>query len=433
VFPIDAVGHVNPLLAITSALAARPDVAEVRGFGAPDLAAAFTSAGAGHVGIPNGPEPCLPPPAPSDLAVRSFLRPLPTIAEVLDACADFAPDVILYDVFSVRGFLAARALGIPAASLAVLPGYGALGDDFVLRHGRAHPALSQANSRYREVSTVDVLGEVGLPVLFPARELSIVTAVPAMARPVDPERMPRLHALLAGHLPACRFVGPCLGGAGYLPRPPGEPGSRRDPRFPYAVLDRARRDGATVVLFSLGTSLTDFRFDSPVGGAPTGREFLLALLDRLIEAFGGDPEILVVAAIGSRLAEADEPDWPTNFVVRDVVPQAELLGRYAAAFITHHGLSSTMEAIRAGVPMVSVPGVGDQLTNADLALEHGVAAALWDLNDPFRTCDASGLAKAVHTVLEQPAYRLACAELRAAGHGSGGAVTAAELVVGLAG
>jgi UDP:flavonoid glycosyltransferase YjiC (YdhE family) len=424
VFPIDAVGHVNPLLAITSALAGHPDVAEARGFGAPDLSAAFTAAGARYVGIPDGPEPRLPPPAPSDLAVRSFLRPLPTIAQALDACADFAPDVILYDVFSVRGFVAARALGIPAASLAVLPGYGALGDDFVLRHGSPHPALARANSRYRELSTVDVLGSVGLPVLFPARELSIVTAVPPMARPVDADRMPRLHALLAGHLPACRFVGPCLGGSGYLPH--------RDSGFPYPALDRARRDGAAVVLFSLGTSLTDFRFDTPVGGAPTGREFLLALLHRLIEAFGGDPEILVVAATGTRLATADEPDWPANFVVRAVVPQAEVLDRYAGAFITHHGLSSTMEAVRAGVPMVSVPGVGDQLTNAELALEHGVAAALWDLDDPFHTCDAAGLAKAVRTVLDQPAYRLACADLRAAVDLSGGADAAAGLVVGLA-
>ncbi|MEV8093593.1 glycosyltransferase [Kitasatospora sp. NPDC085879] len=434
VFPIDAIGHVNPLLAVVTALAAHDGVTEVRSFGSPVLAPSFTEAGARHVPIELGADPRPAPPSLSDLAYKSFVRPTSVIAEHLDRAKEFAPDAVLYDVFSVHGALAARALGVPSASLVTFPGYGALGEDFVAHHGAPHPELDAANEHYRRLTGADLLGEGHLPVLFPSDDLSIVTAVESLAREPD-STTPNLLALLARSTGVYEYVGPSVGRARFRPPPAAVPRQRRTPRFdpdfPYERLTRARKDGRSIVLFSLGTVLTDFRFHSPVGGAATGRDFLLRMLGHLVTAFADRPDVLVVAATGSVLTEADEPDWPDNFVVRAFLPQLELLESHADVFITHHGMNSTTESILAGVPMVSLPGAGDQITNAEIATANGAAVAYWDLRDPFATVTAETLGRAVDEALHDPAHRAVCGRLAETMAAAGGPARAAGLVVAL--
>lgn len=422
-FPIAAIGHVNPLLAIVGALAARPDVVEVRCFGPGEVAGAFRAAGASHVVVDAAPVD-VPEGGPSALAAKSFLWPLGVVDACLEQVRAFAPDVVLYDVFCVFGAVGAGLLGVPSAAVVTMPGYGSLGEQFVVAHGSPHPLLAAANDRYRESAGVDLLADGQLPALFPSGDLSIVTVAEALATPIDPARSPRLAALLSRFEKTCEYVGSCVGPVRLAPR--------AMPPFPFDVLDAARRDGRRVVLFSLGTVLTDFRFDSPVGGAPTGRDFLVTLLRHVVGAFADDPEFVVVVSPGSRLPADEQPAWPGNFVVRTFLPQVELLARYADVFLTHHGMNSTTESILAGVPMVSLPGAGDQIPNAATAARHGVAMALWDLADPYRTCDAALLRRAVRTVVDEPSYRENCRRLGAALRRGGGPARAAELVVGLA-
>ncbi|MGW3351311.1 nucleotide disphospho-sugar-binding domain-containing protein [Nonomuraea rubra] len=427
VFPIDAIGHVNPLLPIVQALAARPEVAEVRSFGAARLARAFTAAGACHVPVENPAAPPPPPPGVSELAYRSFVLPLAISERMTAHAAGFRPDVVLYDVFCVHGLVAARTLGLPSASLVTFPGYGALGEHFAIQHGAAYDRLAPAGERYRELYGLDLLGEGFLPVLFPSPDLSIVTAVESLSREVDAVTMPRLRAALSRYDGTCAFVGPSVGEVRFG----FEPHDRLGQGFPYERLDAARREGRSIVLFSLGTVLTGFRSGSPVGGAPTGRAYLAALLGHLVRALGDRDDVLVVVATDAP-PPAGEPRWPGNFVVRAFLPQRELLHGYADAFITHHGMNSTTESILAGVPMVSVPGVGDQLPNAEIAISGGAAVALWDLHDVFATLTADRLARAVRQVLDDPSYREACLALRDRMTAAGGARRAAGLTVALA-
>ncbi|TYB69113.1 hypothetical protein FXF51_07660 [Nonomuraea sp. PA05] len=420
VFPIDAVGHVNPLLPIVQALAAHPAVAEVRSFGAGSLGRAFTAAGACHVPVET-PAALPPPPGVSELAYKSFVLPLAVTERMTARVAEFRPDVVLYDVFCVHGLVAARVFGLPSASLVTFPGYGALGEQFVLQHDGGR--LAPANRRYQELYGLDPLGEGFLPVLFPSPDLSIVTAIESLSRQPDPATAPRLHAALSRHDGTCAFVGPSVGEIRIGSGPSGQ-------GFPYEVLDAARRAGRSIVLFSLGTVLTGFRLHSPVGGAPSGRAYLTALLRHLVRALGDRDDVLVVAATGSALAA--EPKWPDNFVVRPFLPQRELLDGYADAFITHHGTNSTTESILAGVPMISVPGAGDQLPNAEIAIAGGAAVALWDPHDVYATLTADRLARAVRQVLDEPSYRQACLTLRDRMTAAGGAPRAARLVASLA-
>ncbi|WP_424184729.1 glycosyltransferase [Actinokineospora sp. G85] len=409
VFPLEAEGHATPMRAVVAALAPHADV---RVYGPASRRALFAGTGAAY-------EPVDPPDVPTPdglpvLSARTYLRPLGTITDLVESTARFAPQVVLHDVFGAEGAAVAGCLDVPAAALVALPGYGALTDDFVRRHHAPHPALAEGSARWLAEVGFDPMALAGLPTLFPSPVLSLVTTTEELSCPVDPRSMPLLARSLAPHLAGVRTIGPCLG-----------PAASGD--FPFADLAEARARGRQVILFSLGTVLTDFRYESPVGGAPTGRDYLTTLVDRLITAFGDRPDTVVVAAVGPRLPDRA---WPANFLVRRHVPQVALLAEHVDVFITHNGMGSTTESLVAGVPMVSVPGAGDQLATAALVRGHGAAVAPWDLLDPYRTCTADLLRAAV-AAARQDRVRAACARLGAGIRAAGGPRRARELLVDL--
>lgn len=437
VFTIPAVGHANPMLAIVEALVRSG--ADVRGFGAQQLAAPFRQAGASYAAetVDTRPEFDFPT---NHLAYRSFIRPLAVAAPLLRQVEEYSPDVAVFDPFCIHGLLAHRLLRIPAAVLATFPGYGSLGESFALQYSGSHPVLEHVNERYRASFGLDILGDGFLPVLFAQGELSIVTSIPELCESTSLDTAPNLHRILQGRMAAEAYVGPCIGNVTLRPDTPdrtpvnGAADMRHDrtAAFPFELLDEARRLGRRIVLFSLGTVITDFRFDTPVGGAPSGRQFLVAAVEWLIEAVGDDPGITVVAALGPRLTHDDEPEWPERFIVRDFVPQAEILNRYADAFITHHGANSTAESIMAGVPMISMPGAGDQLTGARKAVEAGLALASWDLANVHATCNAALLRASCMAVLGSRNHRLRCRRMAERMSAAGGGTAAAREIAGLA-
>ena len=64
-----------------------------------------------------------------------------------------------------------------------------------------------------------------------------------------------------------------------------------------------------------------------------------------------------------------------NVVLADYVDQRRVLDE-ANAFVTHHGLNSTHEAVWKGVPMLSYPFFWDQPLLADKSAELGTAVPL---------------------------------------------------------
>ncbi|KAJ8703738.1 hypothetical protein PYW07_013032 [Mythimna separata] len=72
---------------------------------------------------------------------------------------------------------------------------------------------------------------------------------------------------------------------------------------------------------------------------------------------------------------------PPNVHVRPWMPQPSILAhKNIKVFITHGGQLSSLEAIRAGVPLLAVPVFGDQLSNADRAERAGYARTV-DFSD----------------------------------------------------
>ena len=60
-----------------------------------------------------------------------------------------------------------------------------------------------------------------------------------------------------------------------------------------------------------------------------------------------------------------------NIYAYSFVPQIEVL-QHADVFLTHCGMNSVNEAMALGVPMVAMPFINDQLSNAKRIVELGI-------------------------------------------------------------
>lgn len=146
-----------------------------------------------------------------------------------------------------------------------------------------------------------------------------------------------------------------------------------------------------------------------------------AFFDDCIAAFGGGDRPVVINH-GTHLAAHDFPDVPSNVLLAPHVPQLQVLAR-SAAFITHGGMGSTMEAVAAGVPMVVVPQMVEQEITAGQVAELGLGVRL----DPA-DITPERLAVAVDAVTGEPGYREAVAAMGKEAAASGGTQKAADLV-----
>jgi UDP:flavonoid glycosyltransferase YjiC (YdhE family) len=115
----------------------------------------------------------------------------------------------------------------------------------------------------------------------------------------------------------------------------------------------------------------------------------------------------VVATIGSNRDPSVLGPLPANAVVRQYVPQAEILPHVAVA-VGHGGSGSTLGALAHGVPLLLLPAGADQFENAAACRDAGVARVL--LPDAL---DVDGIRAAVEALLSDPSYRAAAEEVAA--------------------
>jgi MGT family glycosyltransferase len=175
-----------------------------------------------------------------------------------------------------------------------------------------------------------------------------------------------------------KFVGPCFGF-----RPEAPP-------FPFD-----RLDGRPLVLVSLGTVY---------GNHP---QFLRTCFEELAGA-----ACQVVLSTGGNLRSGLLGPVPENFIVRDSVPQVELLRR-CAAFVTHGGMNGVQEALYYGVPMVVAPQGADQFWISARASELGAAVVLGGL-------PSGAIREGVAKILSGTRYAAAAARIGASLRAAGG-------------
>ena len=122
-------------------------------------------------------------------------------------------------------------------------------------------------------------------------------------------------------------------------------------------------------------------------------------------AFGGKPFSVILNT--GKVPPESLGRIPENIFAYGFVPQVEVLG-HADVFLTHCGMNSINEALCLGVPMVAMPFINDQLTNAARLVELGIARRV-------RSFPSSGreLYRAVCEVYEDGTYREKAAAMRA--------------------
>ncbi|HEX9062911.1 MAG TPA: macrolide family glycosyltransferase [Clostridia bacterium] len=93
---------------------------------------------------------------------------------------------------------------------------------------------------------------------------------------------------------------------------------------------------------------------------------------KCIEAFKKE-NFKAVMSVGNKTDIASIGEIPDNFIVRNYVPQLEVLKR-ADIFISHGGLNSVSEALYYGVPVIAIPQANDQpmVTRQITALGAGI-------------------------------------------------------------
>lgn len=93
------------------------------------------------------------------------------------------------------------------------------------------------------------------------------------------------------------------------------------------------------------------------------------------QAFG-DTNWQVILNIGPRTNQEELGPIPKNFIIRNFVPQLEVL-KHTDVFISHGGMNSIMEALWFGVPTVAIPQSSDQPLVAGRLTELGLGEAIF--------------------------------------------------------
>jgi MGT family glycosyltransferase len=176
-----------------------------------------------------------------------------------------------------------------------------------------------------------------------------------------------------------------------------------DPDFPFAEIE-----GKGVIYISLGTINTDHP------------EFYKTCIDALKDI--GHPVIL---SVGKKCDIALLGEIPDTFIVRDYVPQLDILRR-SVVFISHCGFNSVSEALFYGVPVIAVPMVNDQFLVAKRLEKTGAGITL-QISD----LSAERIKKTVSMLLTDQKYKDASARIGETFRSAGGYNQAVDRILAL--
>jgi len=279
--------------------------------------------------------------------------------ELIEEVRGLAPDLIVYETFSVVGPVVARALDLPCVNVCV--GHDLQPERLVSALER-DPRVSVSDACHRAVERLRT--RFGMQDASP---FSYATSLsPFLNLYTEPPQF-----LAAGR------------------RAPFEPlaffGSISDHQHRLASerAPRAREDGALRVYASFGTIVWRYFADEAEG--------VLRALAGASSAMA--PVRLTVGLGGARLTPATAAVLGDAGVrVEGSVDQWNAL-RDADVFVTHHGINSTHEAIYQRVPMLSYPFFWDQPALAGICQEMGLALPL-SLSDAARGAVGPGDVKA---------------------------------------
>ncbi|TCP21501.1 MGT family glycosyltransferase [Scopulibacillus darangshiensis] len=128
----------------------------------------------------------------------------------------------------------------------------------------------------------------------------------------------------------------------------------------------------------------------------------------------GDTDHTLVMSIGKQTQLGELGEIPQNFIVKNYVPQTEVL-KYTKLFITHGGMNSTNEGLYYGVPLIVIPQSADQPIIARQVANIGAGIQL-----QMESLTANRLYEAADHVLNHQSFHKAVANIRESFQKSGG-------------
>ncbi|MFD1953448.1 macrolide family glycosyltransferase [Paenibacillus thailandensis] len=137
------------------------------------------------------------------------------------------------------------------------------------------------------------------------------------------------------------------------------------------------------------------------------------------EAFANTDHTIVMS-VGSKTQISELGGIPDSFIVKNYVPQTEVL-QYAKLFITHGGMNSAHEGLYYGVPLIVIPQSADQPIVAGQVADIGAGMKL-----QMQSLTATQLREAADHVLSRSSFKKAAAMVGDSFRKSGGYPQAVE-------
>jgi MGT family glycosyltransferase len=165
-------------------------------------------------------------------------------------------------------------------------------------------------------------------------------------------------------------------------------------------------EGKKVIYISLGTINNNFS----------------GFYHMCMDAFGGE-DVKVVLSAGKKIDVSTFVDIPDNFIVRNYIPQLEVLKR-ADVFISHGGLNSVSEALYYNVPVICIPISNDQpmVTKQLVSLGAGIGLKMDEITSDI-------LKESVHKLLLDSRFRLESKKIGDSFRQAGGYKAAADKIL----
>lgn len=333
---------------------------------------------------------------PTGRDMTAYEAAVAAVDETVPLVREFDPAVVVVDILTVAGGLAAQAAGYPWATLiphvlptseAGLPPYSVGARLPRTRAGAAgwgliRPLLVRGEERGR-LELNAARRRVGLPDLEYthngiSRELALCATFPQLEYPRHDRH------------PSVRVTGPLLW------------------ERPFGDVEMPPGDGPLILV-------------APSTSQDPSHRMLRAALEGL-----ADQPVRVLGTTNRR----DPPaplDVPSNARVVDWLSYARTMP-HCEAVICHAGHGTVARALASGVPVIGCPAAGDMAENAARVAWAGCGISL-----PRRLVTPRGVRLAVRKLLSRPAYAERAGELRAWAERNDGGRLAAEAVEQLAG
>lgn len=324
---------------------------------------------------------------PQGLAL--FERAYELTDKIIEQCRDCG--YIIYDFLSPEGYLAGKALNIPAicTNPAIIGPFDPSDGDFINALNTADPAIKQLEKKYA-VNFKDKIQYISAALSIQSDELNLIFSWPSLIN-IGKFKHNREHysyQFMRSDAPMTMDLN----------------------KFNFILEKKAA--GKKIVYFSLGTIATSISNNDLL-------DFFVYLYDCLIEDFGNDGTTEVILSFGDKAKHISSlRPVPPNFHIYSYLPQEALLqSGYIDAFITHGGGNGANEAIDSSIPMIVIPLMHDQhLCGENIeALGIGINFAYLDNMKPyFRESISPGvLKKSVNDILSLPEFSQSLKEARA--------------------